>query len=243
MSASFASASSQVLLNSTPLITASPFTVGMWVNALSASQFGFWSIGDGTSGSHFFYLRQTTTTYQFRAAAGAGANNAAAGTVAANSWVFLVARAISATNRRIAVLHGDGSTAHGNDTFSVTPVAVDTETLGSNDIQADVLNGKIAEFWIANADIQRDGTQLKDQLFRQLAYGGPFSVPHIAKDIIKYRSFRVFPDTRGDRSGEVYYGSAGRETWSNVNGVTTGFHPPLPYWYRKPDDSSRMLMA
>lgn len=104
-------------------------------------------------------------------------------------------------------------------------------------------DGRMAEIWYTNTDIQADGLQLQDALLRQLAYGGPFSVPHIAKDIVEYRSLRVHPDSRGDQPSEVYHGKFGRQIWTNANGVTAGPHPPLPYWYVKPGQTRRPLIV
>jgi len=98
------------------------------------------------------------------------------------------------------------------------------------------LNGLIAEYWLTNTDIQPDGAQLDDNLLRQLAYGGPFSVPHIAKDLIEYRSFRKVIESDQDEApgDEVYWGGAGRQVWTNTNGVRRGPHPPLPGYYKRP---------
>jgi hypothetical protein len=104
-------------------------------------------------------------------------------------------------------------------------------------------DGNVAEFWYTNTDIQPDGAQLDGNLLRQLAYGGPFSVPHIAGDILEYRSFRKVIESDQDEAvgDEVYWGGAGRQVWTNTNGVTRGPHPPLPGWYRKPADSRLMV--
>jgi hypothetical protein len=95
----------------------------------------------------------------------------------------------------------------------------------------------ISEFWYTNTDIQPDGAQLNDDLLRQLAYGGPFSVPHVAANLIEYRSFRkVIESDQDEAVGDgVYWGGAGRQVWTNTNGVTRGPHPPLPGWYAKPN--------
>lgn len=114
--------------------------------------------------------------------------------------------------------------------------------LGTDGGGTQPFTGRLAEFWCTNTDIQADNAQLQDWMARQLAYGGPFSVPHIVKDIVEYRSLRVFPESRGDRGTEVYHGKFGRQTWANTNGVTTGPHPPLPYWYVKPGQTQRQLV-
>lgn len=87
--------------------------------------------------------------------------------------------------------------------------------------------------WYTNTDIQADGEQLQDSTLRQLAFGGPFSLPHIARDIIAYRSFEDCLDSSQDRPGSVYHRGA-RQVWTNTNGVTLGPHPPAAIWYDKP---------
>lgn len=87
------------------------------------------------------------------------------------------------------------------------------------------MQGQIAEIWYTNTDIQPDGAQLQNSTLRQLAFNGPFSLPHIAKDIVEYRSFRSRLDSRQDTPEEVYHRGL-RQTWTNTNGVTLGPHPP-----------------
>lgn len=237
MAASFLAASSQRLLNSTPPVTNYPFTVGMWVYPTTTGAVrSFWSLGDTAGTANFWRLSQTATNvWQFTAQP----NSADAGTVTANRWAFLVARGINATNRRVSALQYNGVVAHGQNTTNTTPAGIDVMAIGATivSVQTHFFSGLIGEFWYTNTDIQADGAQLQDATLRQLAYGGPSSLPHIAKDIIEYRSFWSALSSDQDKPEEVYWGAAGRQTWVNVNGVTRGPHCPLPMNYRRPGDA------
>jgi hypothetical protein len=127
--------------------------------------------------------------------------------------------------------------SHGANAGTRTPASLIKWTVGAlnnNGTPEAFLDGLVGEFWTTNTDISADAGQLPDWLVQQLAYGGPFSVPHIAKDIVDYRSFRSGLASDQDRVGEGYPGRFGRRTWSNVNGVTLGAHPPLPANYARP---------
>lgn len=244
MAASFISASSQRLTNSASPITVVPFTVGCWFQTDNTATQGVWSITDTGTSANYFYLRKIIGQLQLRCAAGAGAASVGVGTLVSNAWFFTLTRCISATNRRLSILNSDGSAAHGQETTSMTPTGIDTIAIGclNINIPQDFLGGQVAEFWYTNTDIQADGIQTQDALLRQLAYGGPLSVPHIAKDIIEYRSFRKYQASDGDELSEVYSGSFGPQTWANVNGVTNSAHPSLPYWYVKPNQVQTELV-
>lgn len=241
MAASFASASSQFLINSAPAFTDVPFTVGMWVrpSTIGAVRACF-SMGDNNvSLSNYCFLGQTAADNWRIAAVVAGATGQTnTGIVVANKYVFLIGRFISAVNRRIAVLNPDGSAVHGQNVTSKILTGIDNMTIGATVTSTvdNLFDGSISEFWYTNTDIQPDGAQLNDALLRQLAYGGPFSVSSIVKDIIEYRSMRIYP---GD--GDVYQRRS--FTWNNTNGVTTDSHPPLPYWYMKPGQVQSLLVV
>lgn len=251
MAVNFEAASSQYLVNGTTSglpTTGYPFAVGMWAKLTAADVVTrtLWGLSDTGSASNYLIVRMTTTELIgcTAAAGGAESNNVLATACPAGGWVFIVARFISSTSRWISGLFPNGVVNHTQGVTARAPTGLDTITIGATNTSSGISSpwdGGMAEYWLSKADVQADGAQLQESLLRRLAYGGPFSVPHIAKDIIEYRSFRVNPS--GDGVGEVFHGLAGRQTWSNVNGVTTGPHPPLPYWYRKPDDSTRMLVA
>lgn len=236
MAAEFVSASGQRLSSAAPL-TAPPFTVGAWVfpTTVAAGVAVIYSLSNSTLASNWLAISRNGAAFRITAQDGT-ATNTAFGTATANAWHFIVGRFAAATNRKAAVLHPDGSTAFGSSVTSRTPTGIDVAGIGArnNGSIVELWDGSIGELWVAKADIQPDGAQLLDSTLRQLAYGGPFSVPDIAKDIIEYRSFRKHPASDGDEIGEVHHGALGRQVWTNTNGVTIGHHPPLPYWYEKP---------
>lgn len=237
MAALFTAASTQRLTNSVSPLTAMPFTIGMLVRPTDTTSRYLWSITDTAVLDHFWAVRKSAT-WDIQSAAGATTTTAGGGTVTANQWHFVLCRIISATNRLMAVLEFDGTVIHVSSTASRAPAGIDMFAIGSLETSAPgsgtMMNGHIGEFWYTNTDIQVDGLQLKNQTLLQLAYGGPFSIPHIAQGIIEYRSFRKYPSSEADEIGEVFNGAAGRQTWANINGVTIGHHPQLPYWYAKP---------
>lgn len=239
MSAQFLAASSQYIKNAATPVTAVPFTVGMWVHPTTtgAARTFFGLSNAAVSGNYFHFGQTAANTWTIETTGGA----VASGTVTANQWAFLVARFITAANRRLGGLQFDGSTFSVQDTFSDTPATINTMTLGTilRNTPLNLFSGNIAEFWLTNTDIQPGGAQLQDALLRQLAYAGPFSVPHIAKDIVEYRSLRKYPSSEGDEEGEVFHGALGRQTWANVNGATVSHHPPLQYEYARPPGTQK----
>lgn len=248
MAAIFTAASTQYLTNSAPPITGYPATVGCWVYlaALGVVNRTIWSVSDTATTNNFYRLVMSSgEVLRAGAAAGGTEVNAALTTaLVVDSWHFVVARFISSTNRKIAGLFPTGAIEHGTIATARAPTGLDTMGIGILSTSAGATepwSGGIGELWYTNTDIQSDGAQLLDSTLRQLAYGGPFSVPHIAKDIIEYRSFLKYPSSEGDDPSEVFHGALGRQTWTNTNGVTTGRHPPLPYWYVKPGQVIRNL--
>jgi hypothetical protein len=249
MAAFFVGASTQYLTNAAPAIvsTGYPLSVGMWVNltAVGAVARALFSASDTGTTNNYLLLRMNATETISVISAGGGTEAAASNGTAlvGGGWTFLLARWVSATNRKLSVLHPSGLVEHGTNTLNRAPTGIDTATIGAQQTSGGVSipwDGSIAEFWMANIDVGIDGGALTDQPVLQLAYGGPFSVPHVAASVIEYRSFRKHPTSDGDEIGEVYHGGE-RQTWTNTNGVTTGPHCPLPYWNEKPGQNRRVL--
>lgn len=234
MAASFVSGSSQRLINAAPPLpsTGYPLTVGAWVYPTStASARRFFSYGDTAAGLNYMEIGHGSGgTWQLTARDGATTSTASAGTVVANDWTFLLGGFSTSTVRRLYVL-GSTQNTLGGDGISISPAGLDTMALGARTTNSPSLfwHGLIGEFWYCAADF---GAFSSGQV-RQLAYGGPFSIPDIASKVIEYRSLRT-SRTAGE-GRDVYVGAgAHMQVWSNVNGVTTGPHPPLPYWYANP---------
>lgn len=241
MAASFVSASAQGLFCATHPLVAYPYTVGLWARpTTNGVEKAFFSLIDTAAANQFNTVTQgAADAWTISARAGGTIDSVSVGTVTANQWAFIVARFISATNNRLSVLQYDGSAvAVQRVTSRAFPTSAETIALGVRPVSPTpdrYFDGQIGEFWYTATDIQEDGDVLQDALLRQLAYGGPFSVPHIAKDIIEYRSLRKHPTSDGDQIGEQYHGRFGRQVWTNVNGVLVANHPPLPYSFKRPD--------
>lgn len=245
MSAKFVAASTQYLKKTVSPITAVPFTVGFWYNpttaGVTATLFG---IAANAADNSFQVLRDATNVFSITAEDVGGFNGSNAGTVTAGKSYFLLGRFISATNRRLAVMDSvTGAVVHVQNTVSSTPTLNNMAIGGYTGLggPSQFENGLISELWYTNTDIQLDGLALQDATMRQLAYGGPFSLPHIVNNIIEYRSFRKTPTF--DELSEVQYGASGIQTWVNNGTATTGAHPALPYWFVRPGQNKKILIV
>lgn len=193
-------------------------------------------LADTATTNNYMILQLTAGAWRVQSrAGGTAAGTADTGVATANAWHFVVARFISATNRRIDILHPDGSTASNQNTTSRAPAGLDRLGLGCtiNSTPAEFFNGYIAEFWVANIDIRADGAALDASLLRQLAYGGPYSVPHVSANLVAYRSLFQSLSSNQDISSDNQDGGVyGRLNWTNTGGATLAPHPPLPGWYQ-----------
>lgn len=236
MAVFFTAASSQSLVNSTPAVLDYPITVGCWFNQTNAAGTQtLWSLCDTGVTNHYLVLSMTTSILAGAAAGGTQNNAATAALPGTGRWHFVIARFVSSTNRHLCAIFSNGVFSHGSTVTARAPAGLDAMGIGSlnHSTPTNFFSGLIGEIWYTNTDIQADGVQLNDATLYQLAFGGPFSLPHIAKDIIEYRSLRKAPVSDADEIGEVFHGR-GQQIWTNTNGVTIGHHPPLPYWYKKP---------
>lgn len=241
MAATFTAASVQFLTGAAMPITTYPFSAGVWIKQPSTGDVSLFFMTDG-GGPNYFALALFNGNPYVSASDTNGEVDADLAGITLNSgkWVFLLGRWVSATNRWCSLLQDDGSTVHAQNTTSRTPAGLTTMYLGSYDGSGTgAFDGSMAEFFLLNADVQPDGAQTQDTLLRQLAYGGPLSLPHLAGNVIDYRSLRKHPTC--EDAGEIAWGAKGKQTWIN-NGVTTGPHPPLPYWRAKPGQNKRVLM-
>ncbi len=241
MSAFFNSASTTYLVNAATTLTGPfPFSLGLWVQpTTTGATKTFWSLCDTAATGNRIALSQSTANAWVLSTveAGVGANNTN-GTVVAGLWTFIILRMISATNRRIAIINDQGVS-------SKAPAGLDSMSLGvrKDDTLVNYFDGGVAEFWYTNTDIQEDGGVLSEATFRQLAYGGPFSIPSVASTIVEYHSFKK--DLGSDQftnEDDFLSNLVAGEVLANNGGVILGPHPPLPYWYVRPGQVKRQLV-
>lgn len=237
MAAEFVAASSMYLQNAGATL-AMPFTMACWVRPTNTGAIQTWFNVSDTATANNYWLVGKSGTEQFRVVAAAGgvgnATNLAT-TFTANLWHFVLVRIISATSRRLSAVNASGLIEHAQGTTSRNPTGIDSISVGAQRVNSTLLpmDGSIGEFWYTDTDIQPDGAQLENALLMKLAFGGPFSVPHVAQSLVEYRSFRSGLESTQDRPEEIYYRGL-RPTWTNTNGVNLGPHPPLPGWYQRP---------
>jgi len=234
--------SGSTLTNAASPITAYPFTIGCLVmpTATPGAAAGVYSVCDTGAATNYWALALNSANgLRIDSNAAGSVQTTTILTVTNSHWYYTLLRFISATNRRASVLSDDGTISSAQNTVSSTPTSIARIQLG--DLSSAGLNftGRIAEFWYTNTDIQPDGGALENELLWQLALGGPFSVPHIAKDIIEYHGMRA--EVLADNGPDDYYGAFGRQIWTAAGTVSIGPHPPLPYWYVKPGQNLRLL--
>lgn len=254
MSIFFRGSDGDVPVTTSMLVTAAPFTVAMWIRPTDTSgedRF-FWALRNSAE----FDLEQfslgisNSETWRLQVVGDSEEESGLAdfGSASLNQWHFVLGRFISSTNCRASVLEYDGTISHAQVTDGIVPSGINEECLGGLPVGGagdQCLEGCIAEYWITNADIQPGGGQLQETLLRRLAHGGPFSVPHIAKDILEYRSFRGWTSqTRLITGGlaDNYWGRAPRTWLTDSSFPPGGENPPLPYWYRRPGQRKRALL-
>jgi len=235
--------STSYMVTGSPPLSASgyPITFGAWIcptafaSGSIAAIFQFTDTGAtppwrmdvrmGNTGLLTIFARDNTTA----------ASGTTSGTLTTGKFAFVVGRFISATNRRLSVLFPNGSVEHVQNTTNIVLSGLDALGIGAvinaGLSPSDFFPGILSEIWYADADVQADGAQLQDALLRQLAYMGPFSLPHFRKDIVEYHALRatVAPGV----TGREYYSRGAATAWTPT-AVKTGIHPPLPAGYEAP---------
>lgn len=243
MAGAFNGASSHIS-NSSPPITTYPFTVGIWVyqSDTNSGRTYFGLANNGALNNYFYLGSASGPSFQLWAQSGGTSQGANVTTLTSSTWNFVLGRFISATNRRISVVNANGAAGHAQGTTNITPSGVNSLSIGRtpNSTPQFFHNGRLAEFWWADADIQGDNAQTQDSLLRQLAFGGPFSVPDVVNSIIEYHSLRSSLGSESDLGGESYYGKYGKQNWTRAN-TPLAAHCPLPYWYAKPPSIKRSI--
>lgn len=236
MGALFASASTQYVSNAAfPAITY-PFTVGCWVNWTSAVDGEVWSFSDTATLNNYYSMRPRFASGIRIVARGGGTENIGEITTVptAGAWHYIICRFISATNRRISAIYPTGAALNAQTTTSRTATGIDMATVGALRTSGGVsspTDGTVAEWWYTATDIQADAAALGTELLFQLAYQGPFSIPHVAAAVVEYRGFREGIDSITDHEFDVYWGPGanGRTTWTQSASPIISHHPPLPY--------------
>lgn len=210
-----------------------PFSTGFWMKPTTVSGIkNLLTISDTTT-TNAFNLFQNGTSVSANAN---GSFTISAGTLVANAWFYVVMRFISAANAMLSILSADGIIATGFNTTVNVPTGLTNMALGAASASAGsaFFDGSMAEWWITNSDIQSDGATLQASTLRQLSRGGPFSLPHIAKDIVDYRSLRYALGSDQDAQPDYDLGNKGRQIWANSGGVTRAAHPPLAVGHMGP---------
>ena len=235
----FFNGTSQYLICQNPVITAHPFTVGMWINLQAAGtvQRSLFCLSDTAVTNHYYLLRMTTAETVSIVANAGGTETIATATnpIVAGNWAFVIARFVSNAQRRISVVRM-GSPVLNNSSSSGVSTAVlnaDTITIGCLYTSAgasEFWNGSIAEFWLAQGDISSSADNVNVHTVMDYALRGPFNRGNVS--VVDYMSLRRgFPNGEGfdfHRAGATY------PLWSAIGGPTLVSHTPLPADYRKP---------
>lgn len=238
--------SSEYVSDRTPILTV-PITMAgwVWVDSLAATT-GWMSIGTNAGnddGFGFFVFNPPAVWGIEIDLNGTAGTSLSVGTPIINTWAYLVGRFISATNWRLSVLQANGTPAHVASTTSVSLTLSTSGTavhIGRYAAAASLFHtGRLAEVWYTNTDIQPDGGQLNEDLLRRLAYRGPWSVPHIAGNLVGYHSFlKIGTDGASaidfDRNGLVWTGNAA---------IKNAAHPPLASGYLRGPKQTRRIIS
>lgn len=229
------------LRNLSPLVTGYPFTVGIWFNTPNSTSMGLFGLCTSVSPVNGFVLADDSTQkINLRVYNGGVATQIASSSIFTDGrWVFVLGVFGAADSRVLAVLLDHGLTSIVTTSVSASPGATpDSITIGAAAVLSgspvSSYNGHLAEFWMANIAVENVNTHL----VRQLAYGGPFSVPHVAQSIVEYRALRKSFGSDTDEPGEVW--RPGERVWTN-NAAVIGEHPPLPHWYERPIQTKQQL--
>jgi hypothetical protein len=245
MSAQFLAGSSRYLTQGDArLTTAGPFTVGMWmyVDALPGADQDFCTIS-ATSAQRTWEMTITSagqlwTGYYDGTAR--GYNGLASNSIIAGTWTYFMMRRIANANKRTCSLRA-GAINHAQETANFAAGALDRITLAAlqyNSAGATAFyTGRIAEFFYADADVLPGGAVMDENLLRQIAYLGPFSVPHIVPMIVEYHAMR---GPSWQMAGDDYQRGAARE-WIPTNGPTFSHHPPISSEYIRPGQTRQLL--
>lgn len=229
-----------------------PFTVGFWVYIPSISaNMTIWSECDTGTTNNYYSVRATTTAFTI-VARGGGTENSGTATASllTGAWNYVIARFISATNRRISVFNRNGI-VHAQVTTNTTKSATGMENIGYLRTSAGIteqFTGYVGELWMALKDIQGDGAQLLNSTLVSIAFNGPLKYVNPQNSLAYYFSFKqkVSPMPYWDY-GEAYMNNTIRALITNWTSLTTtptwGPHPILkPTYFNQYSDTSNIII-
>jgi hypothetical protein len=245
MAGKFVLASNQKVTQTPPLLTTQyPFTVGAWFQVATVATACVWALTATGAVNHFSIYGNLGTQLVWEYWNGSSAVGTFNVSIAQSEWIYFVGRSISATNRRLTVLRQSGAISHNQNTTSVTISTPGRMCLGmaSSSADNDPLEGRIAEFFFADADVQADGGQLDNAMVHQLAFRGPWSVPHLVPNIVEYRSLRRGLDSKSEYPGDDWQ-RGGPRPWVATNGPTVVQHPNLYPDYARPPRMAASAMV
>lgn len=234
MSSQSAASTLQCLEQSTATpITGVPATLAAWVYPRTLPT-NFVSVGGFDEGSNTFVMWLQNDTGSPSMAYGDTAGLTLGSTWTLNAWNFMLGRFVQAavggpSLAYLSHIDGNGLVTHG--TGTTNPTVVNTWTrfrIGNISSAAGTNNwdGFIGEMWYTNTDVYPSSGQPTDAFVQMLAFGGPFSMPHIVPNIKAYYSLRDNL-TSTTQSQEVYY-STGQQTLTFKGTIPTlGPHCPF----------------
>jgi hypothetical protein len=218
----------RIVRNASPSPSTAPVTMCAWAMP-ALGQTGPSVLNWNIQGTDVYSIFQNNINWSVYA----GGADFGCGAATAGKWSFLVVRFLASTIRGDTLLES-GAIGHGSTTSG--GVAATSWSIGSGYFNSALLNawqGAIEQFTIFDVDIYPSGN-LDDALLHQLAYRGPFSIPHLAKNIVEYRSLRSGIDVGSDNSRDVYQRT--RQVWTQTGNPPLG--PPAPALpYRGPPGS------
>jgi hypothetical protein len=234
MSVFFDGTGGSILVNTASPITAVPFTVAFWARpATTGATRVLWAMNPAVAGDFFQIVQTVVNRWAISIKQGGTTSTLPAiGAILPNAWTFVVARFASDSSVYLNVVT-NGTFASGSSTGGLVPASIAHMEIGGEDVGGSThFNGRIAEFWFTNTDIQPDGLVLPDALVQQLAFGGPFSTAATTNDVVEYHSLRSGM-LNSMSLGDDYFGKFGEQFWTAA-GTQLGLHPPLPYSYARP---------
>lgn len=214
-----------------------PCSFGFWLNLPTNAAASLFGVADGllnaaTQDRIMVQSNGASGWALFSKAAGTENNTNLSGTIVAGGWHYYLLRCITITNRRLDILNPNGSVSSIQDTTSRTMTTIARMEIADRamSVQTSPAKGTYAEFWYALDNVLGNTGAMSPAVMRQLAYGGPFSIPQLLPSLMEYRSFRQGAFGGGMR----HTWSKGRKPWTyqlgtgNVKSVLPGIHPPLP---------------